>query len=290
MNAANPWVPQAPCDTGCLHAGTDPAGNRAARTWRITLRTAALLILAPGLPLLPLAGLLGPGRPHVQRAYCRLVLRALGVRVTVTGGVIRNLRGVLVVGNHTSWADIFAVGAVLPGTFVAKAEMVGWPGLGQLARMLRVIPIERGSLRELPAVVATVAHRLRAGKTVVAFPEGTTWCGLAHGRFAPALFQAAVDARRPVQPLRVTYRHRDGRVSTAAAYIGEDTLGASIKRLMTARFTVAHLHVGELLLPDVGRRALAARAQAEVTGATSTTNTTGTNCITVTARHPALAA
>ena len=26
MNAANPWVPQAPCDTGCLHAGTDPAG------------------------------------------------------------------------------------------------------------------------------------------------------------------------------------------------------------------------------------------------------------------------
>ena len=218
------------------------------------------------LPLLSFAGLLGPGRLHVQRAYCRLVLRALGVRVTITGGVIRNLPGVLVVGNHISWADAFAIGAVLPGTFVAKAEMVGWPGLGHLARMLRVIPIERGSLRELPVVVAAVAHRLRAGKTVVAFPEGTTWCGLAHGRFAPALFQAAVDAGRPVQPVRVSYRHRDGRVSTAASYIGEGTLLASIRRLMTARFTVVHLHVGELLLPGADRRALALRAQEQVTG------------------------
>ena len=264
MNAANPWVPQAPCDTGCLHAGTDPAGNRAARTWRITLRTAALLILAPGLPLLPLAGLLGPGRPHVQRAYCRLVLRALGVRVTVTGGVIRNLRGVLVVGNHTSWADIFAVGAVLPGTFVAKAEMVGWPALGRLARWLQVIPIERGNLRRLPAVVGVVAERLRAGKTVVAFPEGTTWCGRAHGRFYPAMFQAAVDAARPVQPLQLSYQHRDGSRSTLPAFVGDDTLLASMRRLVATRRTVAQVHVASLQLPGDDRRELAARCQRAV--------------------------
>ncbi|MCV7083691.1 hypothetical protein [Mycolicibacterium insubricum] len=78
MNAANPWVPQAPCDTGCLHAGTDPSGNRAARAWRITLRTAALLILAPGLPLTAAGGLSAPAAARPAR-YCRLVLRALGV-------------------------------------------------------------------------------------------------------------------------------------------------------------------------------------------------------------------
>ena len=49
----------------------------------------------------------------------------------------------------------------------------------------------------LPGVVDTVAARLRAGQTVVAFPEGTTWCGLASGPFYPAMFQAAVDTGRP---------------------------------------------------------------------------------------------
>src|SRR3546814_9015904 len=68
----------------------------------------------------------------------------------------------------------------------------------------------------LPEVVGTVAGKLRSGQTVVAFPEATTYCGLAYGRFRPAMFQAAVDAGRPVQPLRLTYHHRDGRPSTAA--------------------------------------------------------------------------
>ncbi len=165
-----------------------------------------------------------PGRSHIQRGYCRLMLRALGVRITVSGGPIRNLRGVLVVSGHVSWVDIFSIGAVMPGSFVAKAELISWPGLGVAARLMKVIPIERASLRRLPDVVGMVATRLRAGQTVVAFPEGTTWCGLAYGQFRPAMFQAAVDAGRPVQPLRLNYHHRDGKPSTVAAYVGDDTL------------------------------------------------------------------
>ena len=143
----------------------------------------------------------------------------------------------LVVSGHVSWVDIFSIGAVMPGSFVAKAEMISWPGLGIAARLMKVIPIERASLRRLPDVVETVAARLRAGQTVVAFPEGTTWCGLAYGPFRPAMFQAAVDAGRPVQPLRLSYHHRDGTPSTVAAFVGDDTLMASIRRLVTARRT-----------------------------------------------------
>ena len=133
-----------------------------------------------------------------------------------------------------SWVDIFAIGAVMPGRFVARADLVDWIGLGMVARLMKVIPIDRASLRRLPDVVSTVAEQLRAGQTVVAFPEGTTWCGLAYGPFRPAMFQAAVDAGRPVQPLRLSYHHRDGRPSTVAAYVGDDTLMASIRRLVTA--------------------------------------------------------
>jgi 1-acyl-sn-glycerol-3-phosphate acyltransferase len=219
------------------------------------------LLLAPGLPLL---GMPLPGRTHVQRAYCRLVLRCFGVRITVTGSPIRNLRGVLVVSSHMSWLDVFAIGAVLPGSFVARADMFTGHATGIVARILKIIPIERSSLRRLPGVVDTVARRLRAGQTVVAFPEGTTWCGLASGRFYPAMFQAAIDAARPVQPLRLTYHHADGSVSTAPAYVGDDSLMQSIGRLLAMRRTVACVRVESLQLPGTDRRALASRCQSAV--------------------------
>jgi hypothetical protein len=78
------------------------------------------------------------------------------------------------------------------------------------------------------------------------------------------MFQAAVDTGRPVQPLRLRYQHRDGRVSTVPAYIGDDTLLASIGRLMVARRTVAKIYVESLQLPGDDRRELARRCQAAI--------------------------
>jgi len=165
-----------------------------------------------------------------------------------------------------SWVDIFAIGAVMPGRFVARADLVDWIGLGMVARLMKVIPIDRGNLRRLPEVVGAVADRLRAGHTVVAFPEGTTWCGLAFGPFRPAMFQAAIDAGRPVQPLRLSYHHRDGSRSTVASYIGDDSLLDSLRRIVTARRTIVHVRVESLQLPGADRRELAARCEAAVRG------------------------
>ncbi|ETZ47325.1 acyltransferase family protein [Mycobacterium sp. MAC_080597_8934] len=263
-----------------MAAGRPAAERRLRVVVRVTLRLLLAVLLAPGWPLLavPL-----PGRTRVQRIYCRLVLRCFGVRITVSGNPIRNLRGVLVVSPHTSWLDVFAIGAVLPGSFVARADMFSGPATGVVARILKIIPIERSSLRRLPGVVDAVAHRLRAGQTVVAFPEGTTWCGrdgddagrgaagggggpshTGRGAFYPAMFQAAIDAGRPVQPLRLTYQHVDGSTSTAPAFVGDETLLGSIRRLLTVRRTLARVQVESLQLPGTDRRALAGRCQSAV--------------------------
>ena len=263
MTGEHPWLPRASCTADCMQTGAARPGRPAWVALRTTLRTLLALLVIPGLPLLAIPL---PGRSHFQRGYCRLVLCCLGVRITLSGGPIRNLRGVLVVSGHVSWVDIFVIGAVLPGSFVAKSELISWPGLGALARLMKVIPIERDNLRRLPVVVERVALRLRAGRTVVAFPEGTTWCGLGYGPFRPAMFQAAIDAGRPVQPLRLAYRHRDGSPSTVAAFIGDDTLIASIRRLIATRRTVVAVHVEGLELPGGDRRALAARCETAVRG------------------------
>ena len=267
------WLPRATCDALCVSAGT-PARSRREIVRRVAVRLVLALLLAPGLPLIAIPV---PGRTHAQRAYCRLVLRCFGVRIVSSGSPIRNLSGVLVVSGHMSWLDVFVIGSVLPGSFVARADMfTGGPAIGIVARLLKIIPIERASLRWLPEVVDAVARRLRAGQTVVAFPEGTTWCGTpgdgsgqAHrgrGSFYPAMFQAAIDAGRPVQPVRLSYHHADGSVSTVPAFVGEDTLAQSVCRLLSVRRTVAAVRVESLQLPGDDRRDLARRCQSAVLG------------------------
>jgi 1-acyl-sn-glycerol-3-phosphate acyltransferase len=260
----HPWLPRASCGAHCIEVDTN-GSRRSIVALRTTVRAACAVLMLAVVPLLavPL-----PGRSKVQRVYCRMMLRCLGVRITVSGGPIRNLSGVLVVSGHVSWVDIFVIGSVLPGSFVARADLIDWPALGFLARLMKVIPIERTNLRRLPDVVRTIADRLRAGHTVVAFPEGTTWCGLGYGAFRPAMFQGAVDAGRPVQPLRLTYHHRDGQPSTVPAFIGDDSLLQSIRRVITARRTVCHVQVQSLQLPGDDRRALTARCEAAVRGTT----------------------
>ncbi len=265
MNApagtAHSWLPRATCDAGCVHVGEATASRRLRVALRVTLRVMLALLLAPGLALLAMPL---PGRTRAQRIYCRMVLRCFGIRITVTGSPIRNLRGVLVVSPHMSWLDVFAIGSVLPGSFVARADMFTGPATGIVARVLKIIPIERSSLRRLPAVVDAVARRLSGGQTVVCFPEGTTWCGRDAGAFYPAMFQAAIDAGRPVQPLRLTYHHVDGSVSTVPAFVGDETLPRSIRRLLSVRRTLARVHVESLQLPGTDRRALASRCQSVV--------------------------
>lgn len=255
---AHAWLPQAGCDVHCADAAAGPGTVSAIGMTARIVSALMLLAIAPVLAV-PL-----PGRVRWQRGYCRLVLRCLGVRIQLSGGPIRDIGGCLVVAGHISWLDVFVIGAVLPGSFVARADLIDWPGIGAIARMMRVIPIERADLRALPAVVQTVSARLRAGHTVVVFPEGTTWCGRAYGRFRPAMFQAAVDAGRSVQPLRLTYRDQDGELSTVPAYVGQDTLMASIRRVTATRMTVAQVHLAGLQLPSGDRRELAARCEQAV--------------------------
>ncbi len=254
------WLPRASCDSTCM-TGLGEPGRRLTDAFRSIRRITLAVLLVPALPLLAIPV---PGRLRAQRIYCRLMLACLGIRITLSGGPIRNLRGVLVVSNHVSWVDVFAIGAVLPGAFVARADLVKWPAVGSAARLMNVIPIERASLRGLPAVVAAVTQRLRAGRTVVAFPEATTWCGRDHGSFRPAMFQAAIDAGSPVQPLRLAYHHGDGKPSTVTAFFGDDTLRASLARTIRARRTVVTVEVQSLELPGTGRRELAARCQGAV--------------------------
>jgi len=166
------------------------------------------------------------------------------------------------VSNHISWLDILLVAAVRPGRMLAKTEVGRWPVLGPLTAWGGTIFIDRDRLRALPATVDRIALALRRGERVVVFPEGSTWCGQGGGRFRPALFEAAVRADVPVQPLTLRYRTAGG-PSTAPAFVGEDGLLPSLWRVVSIRGLVGEVEFLPQLSPALfpGRRQLAAATQ-----------------------------
>ena len=193
------WFPASPCGPGCL-PGREPTVGRVRRWWRLTAVVLVVLVALLTLVALPVAG--ARGREWLVRTVFRGVLAAMGVRLVVSGGdgLAARGRGALVVNNHTSWLDIVAVNAVRPMRAVAKRDIAAWPVLGWLVSAAGSVYVDREGLRTLPDTVARLTEALRGGSMVNVTPEGTTWCGLTHGRFRPAMFQAAIDGGVPVLP------------------------------------------------------------------------------------------
>ncbi len=95
---------------------------------------------------------------------------------------------VILASNHRSYFDVAAIGLVAaqlgrPVRFLAKQEVFDAPVVGQLARALGGIPVERGVEGSTPMSKAAAA--LRAGEVVIVLPQGTIPRGAAF--FEPVL-------------------------------------------------------------------------------------------------------
>ena len=259
--AGNPWLPVSDCGPSCV-APQRPDAGAVRIAWRLFAVTAVLLTLVPAGALT----LAGPRRARVRywRFTARCGLAAVGLRLDLVDRRprgARRIRGALVVANHISFFDVLAVAAVSPARFVAKREVLTLGAVGPLLRCFGVLPHRRGALRELEPVLARVSGVLRRGRPVVVFPEGTTWCGRAAGRFRPAFFQTALDTGVPVLPVQIGY-HREGRPVTAPGYLGDDELGDTFRRVLRARGLTVRVEVHPPQAPVGDRRRLAAHCEA----------------------------
>jgi lyso-ornithine lipid O-acyltransferase len=181
---------------------------------RACLRIVAYVAIT--LPLLPLQALAVFFKLELARtlppAYHRLVCRILGIRVAAQGELAKN-RPLLIVGNHTSYLDIEVLGSLIPGSFVAKAEIARWPFFGWLAKLQRSVFIERRSSKAREHK-DEIEKRLLEGDVLILFPEGTSNDGNRILPFRSALFSVA--ERRVegealvVQPVSLAYTRLDG--------------------------------------------------------------------------------
>ncbi|MBB3808204.1 lysophospholipid acyltransferase family protein [Pseudochelatococcus contaminans] len=174
-------------------------------------------VTAVGIPLQwLLLRLNAPGRRIVPMLYHRIVCSVLGIRRIVHGAPPRG-KAALILSNHVSWLDICVLSALMPLSFIAKAEVGTWPVVSLLARLQRTVFIDRTRRTDTARTNGAVAERLQAGDAIVLFAEGTTGDGTRVLPFRSALVGAAREALTSespsdvvLQPLAITYVRRDG--------------------------------------------------------------------------------
>ena len=185
----------------------------------------------------------GPqARGRVIRRWAGRLLSWLGVTVKVNGrlqeeaahdtGVTPGKIGRLILSNHVSFLDIFALDSVLPSGFVAKAEIAKWPVFGVIAKHVGTIFIERGNKRALIGIGQGMQQALKDGKNLLMFPEGTTSDGTKLLKLHANLMEAAVRTQADVVPVVLQYKS-GGKIAVKAAYVGDTGLFECLWNVVT---------------------------------------------------------
>lgn len=249
-----------------------PAPEPRAPWWRQIARwLAGAMVMVLGALLVvtvfPWCGLVS--RRRWRQRWSRLLLAALGVRRQVAFHPMPP--GVLLVANHISWLDVFVINAEYPAAFVSKDDVRAWPLIGWLAAHNETLFLNRGSRAAAAAANHRIAAQLAAGGTVAVFPEGQTSHGDGVAAFYAALLQPAVEAGHPVVPLALAYVDGAGQRSFAPAYVGDDSLFDSLRRIVAAPVLTARLQVCPSLdSRHIHRRELASQAREAILASLAT--------------------
>lgn len=199
-------------------------------------------------------------RLALKQRWSRQLVNKLGVAIKVgAGNTATEIQHGFLAANHISFLDIFVINAIAPAAFVAKDDVRGWPLLGWLSQRTETIFMNRGSRRAAHSALDHIGSKLRAGRLVAVFPEGTTSDGHTALPFHAALFQGAIDAAAPVTPVMLRYTDAAGQPCHAADYVGETSLAECLWAIARSQGLTVHVELLPALSSSgVDRRHLAA--------------------------------
>lgn len=145
----------------------------------------------------------GRATRSIGGAWSRALLRVLRVEVLASG--LENVPSgpAIYVANHGSALDIFVVFGHLPVDFriIYKRSLSLLPLVGWSIWLGGHVPIDRSNAFRARRSLRTAAARIRAGTSVVTFPEGTRSPDGAVRLFRRGSFNLAFEAGVPIVPV-----------------------------------------------------------------------------------------
>ena len=143
---------------------------------------------------------------------------------------------------------------------VSRADLAGWPLVGVAARSVGTVFVDRSDVVSGANTVRAIRNRLRAGDSIIVFPEGTTFAGDEVRPFRAGAFVSALHSGADVVPVGIAYAH-----NSEAAFVNETFL-AHLNRMSGAAPSSVAMCVGDRIPVEPGAHAaqLRDRAQEEV--------------------------
>jgi 1-acyl-sn-glycerol-3-phosphate acyltransferase len=142
------------------------------------------------------------------RTWSKMILTLSGAEVVYEGvEIIDDSRPQILVANHTSWYDVLALTAFMPGrtVFVAKKELRKVPVFGPGAEACGHIFIDRQDRSSAVESLGAARKRLEEDRpTVIMFPEGTRSRDGTLKPFKKGAFVLAIQAGVDIVPVAIT--------------------------------------------------------------------------------------
>ncbi len=138
--------------------------------------------------------------------WARIILWSALIRVKVEGAArVPRDRPVVFMANHESWLDIPVLLVAIPGQvrFLAKKSLFSIPFLGWAMRSMGFIPVDRENRRTAIRSFEEAAARIRAGRSVLVFPEETRTSDGGLLPFQRGGFLIALKAALPIVPVGI---------------------------------------------------------------------------------------
>jgi len=164
------------------------------------------------------------------------MLKVFGVRTVLHG---EKPKVGLMMSNHQSYIDIWIIPKYAITVFVAKAEVKKMPLVGWGASAVNTVYVDRSSKESRKKTKDEIAARLKNGRSVIIFPEGTTGDGNGLLPLKPGMFFTAAEEGFPIIPVAIFYENPD------LAWVGDDDMGAHFFRNFSKWSTKAHVIFGE---------------------------------------------
>ena len=111
------------------------------------------------------------------------------------------------ISNHASWIDIAVVNRVIQRNlhFIAKSELKKKPFVGGAIKGMDMIFIDRGNHAEALKSLDLAVEKIRGGKNIIAYPEGTrSRTGKMRKPFKKGIFYMAIQAGVPIVPVAIS--------------------------------------------------------------------------------------
>ena len=137
-------------------------------------------------------------------------VRAVGVRVRVTGTERIPSGTCLFVANHTSSADAPAVVGAIPRriAILLKKSLFDYPIVGQAFHLAHFIPVDRSQRDSAIASLEKATEAMRAGQSFLIYPEGTRSPDGRLQEFKRGAVVMAIKAGVPIVPVACSNAHR----------------------------------------------------------------------------------